>query len=97
MKRRQAAQQERSADKAKITKYENLEVTLDDDQSDELSSVIDKIEEQHQNELDKVFQEADARSKCIGDSLRDSWLSNQNTKLEFFKDQQRNSKKILLS
>ena len=61
LKRKQAAQQERSADKAKITKYESLEVTLDDDQSDELSSVIDKIEEQHQDELDKVIREADAR------------------------------------
>ena len=97
LKRRQAAQQERSADKAKITKYESLDVTLNDDQSDELSSVIDKIEEQHQDELDMVFREADARSKCVGDSLRDSWLSDQNTKLEFFKDQQCNSKKILLS
>ena len=82
MKRRQAAQQKRSADKAKITKYESLEVTLDDDQSDELSSVIDKIKEKHQDELDKVFREADARSKskCVEDSLQDSWLSDWNMK-----------------
>ena len=44
------------ADKAKIAKSDYVDVTLDDNQSDELSSMMEKIEEQCHNELDKLMQ-----------------------------------------
>ena len=62
---------ERSADKAKLTKYDDLDVTLDDEQSDELSSIMSKIEESSPDELSKIFEEADGCS--AGDSVRALW------------------------
>ena len=47
---------ERSADKAKLAKCDDLEVTVDYQQSDELSSIMSKIEEISADELDKIFK-----------------------------------------
>ena len=91
-KRKKATQRERSADKAKLAKYEHLDVTLDDDQNDELNAVIEKIEEQHNDELGKVFQEGEAKSKHIGNSMRNIWQSDRCAQTTFLKDQLRNSK-----
>ena len=91
-KRKKATQRERSADKAKLDKYDHLDVTLDDDQNDELNAVIEKIEEQHNDELGKVFQEGEAKSKHIGNSMRNIWQSDRCAQTTFLKDQQRNSK-----
>ena len=78
---------ERSADKAKLAKCDDLEVTLDDEQSDELSSIMSQIEETSADELDKIFKEADGCS--AGDSLLAVWeLDRNNSKERFFKDQQ---------
>ena len=91
VKRKKATQMERSADKAKLAKCDDLEVTLDDEQSGELSSIISKIEETSADELDKIFKEADGCS--VGDSIRAVWeLDRNNSKERFFKDQQTNSK-----
>ena len=48
----------------KLAKYENLDVTLDDGQHNEWNSVK-MIKEQHNGELDKVCQEANARSDHV--------------------------------
>ena len=92
LKRKRATQQERSADKAKLAKYEHLDVTLDDDQNNEWNSVIEQIEEQYNGELDKVFQEADAKSKQIGSRMQTLWKSDRCAKAGFLKDQQCNRK-----
>ena len=90
-KQKKATQMERSADKAKLAKYDDLDVTLDDEQSDELSSIMSKIEESSVDELSKIFEEADGYS--VGDSVRTVWeLDRSNSKERFFKDQQSNSK-----
>ena len=89
--RKKAAQTERSADKAKLAKHEELDVPLDDDQSDELCDVIKRIEETCPNELDKIFQEGD--DHAAGDLVRNSWEADKlNGKKSFFKDQHKNGK-----
>ena len=45
--------------------YDDLEVTLVDEQSDELSSIVSKIDETSADELEKIFKEADGCS--VGD------------------------------
>ena len=76
---------ERSADKAKLAKCDDLEVTLDDEQSDELSSIMSNIEETSADELDKIFKEADGCS--AGDSIRAVWeLDRNNFKGGFLKN-----------
>lgn len=44
---------ERSTDMAKLAKYKELELPLDDEQSDELCNVMKMIEETCPDELDK--------------------------------------------
>ena len=55
-KRKQATQQERSRDKAKIRKGD-CDVVLEGDQSDEVSQIIQTIENEAADELEEVFQE----------------------------------------
>jgi len=82
---------ERSADKVKLAKLADTDLLLDDEQSDELSDVISRIEEAGADELEKVFKEADSLS--VGDSVRAAWeLDKSNAKEKFFKDQKNNSK-----
>ena len=62
---------ERYADKSKLAKYDDLEVTLDDEQSDEPSSIISKIEKTNSDELEKIFKETDGCS--VGGSIHAIW------------------------
>jgi len=52
VKQKQATQRERSADKAKLARYDHLDVMLDDDQNNELNSVVERNEEHCNDELD---------------------------------------------
>jgi len=92
--RKKATQRERSADKAKLARVAELDVSLDEDQSDELTNTMKHIEEANQDELEKIFKEADEHS--VGESIRAAWESNrQSTKQKFFKDQQINSQCVV--
>ena len=51
--RKKATQMEHSTDEAKLAKYKELELPLDDEQSDELCNVMKMIEETCPDELDK--------------------------------------------
>jgi len=62
VKRKKATQRERSADKAKLARCAELKVTLDDEQSDELTNIMNRIEEANEDELEKIFNEADEHS-----------------------------------
>ena len=94
--RKKATQTERSADKTKLARCAELEVTLDDEQSDELTNIMNKIEEANEDELEKIFNEADEHS--VGESIRAAWESNrQSTQQKFFKDQQINSKCVTIN
>ena len=94
-KRKRATQQERSRDKAKLLRHDDLDITFEEDQSDELSNVVTKLEEVAKKDLDMIFSEAD--DKNVGGTVREIWESDlRKSKLEFFKDQQRNSKQLAL-
>jgi len=92
-KRRSATQKERSRDKVKLVKLGELDVTLEDDQSDELCEIVAKIEDECKDEIENIFHEADTHSATAGGALRSSWERDKaNSKATFFKDQLKNSK-----
>ena len=59
VKWKKATKRERSADKARLAICAELEVTLDDEQSDELTNIMNRIKEANE---DKSFNEADEHS-----------------------------------
>lgn len=86
-KRKQATQQERTRDKAKIGKGDR-DIVLEDDQSDEVSQIIQTIENKAAGELEEVFQET-----SLGPTARCVWNEDKkNPKAEFFRDQRLNCK-----
>lgn len=89
----QKERERRSSNIAKLTKYTDMDLTLEDNQSDELGKVIRTNEENAPIELDAVFREASNCSVSVGKTIRDAWKNDkQNHKAEFYKDQLRNSK-----
>jgi len=85
--RKQAAQRERARDKAKIARL-NHDITLEDEQSDEISQIMQTIESQASKELNEVLQKG-----SLGPTTRSIWNNDKrNSKAEFYKDQQLNSK-----
>jgi len=90
-KRKAAAQKERSNDKAKLARLIELDITLEDDQSDEVSEVLQTIEQKCSKELASILQEADAHSANTGKSIRSSWEQDKaKSKAQFYKDQLQN-------
>ena len=79
---------ERVEDKKRLQKYEHTEVTLDDDQSDELSEVVHTINAKSPGceVLSQIFEEAENQGK--GQIVRDIWESDMRS--QFNKDQARN-------
>jgi len=74
-------------------KFTELDVTLEDDQSDEVSEVVARIEQDCSEELQDVFREAEEYSTEAGSSLCSAWeRDKENSKVEFFQDQLKNSK-----
>ena len=55
LKRKQNFSMERNSDKLKLTKYQNMEITLSEEQHEDMSTVVGKIEEVSKDELEKVF------------------------------------------
>ena len=89
-KRKENAQRERAKDRSRLQKYSHTELTLDDDQHDELSKLMDTIEEKGGKEIEEVMQ--DAESHGVGDSVREIWqMDMQRVKDKFNNDQQKNS------
>jgi len=93
--RKRAAQRERSRDKAKLARNEDMELLLDNEQSEELSTLMKVIEETCPDKLQEVFQEGDNYS--VGNLVRDSWeLNKLHAKESFLKDQINNSEYMVL-
>ena len=81
--RKKATQMERSVDKARLARHEDMELLLDDEQSEELCGVMKKIEETCSDKLQEIFQEGD--SHAVGKLVRESWeLDKLNAKENFF-------------
>ena len=72
--------------KKKLAKYENTEVTLADEQHEEMSAITDKIEEVGQDELEKIFVEGDSHG--MGKEVREVWMTDKRQQLnQFIADQ----------
>ena len=88
-KRKQNVTGERINDKKKLRKYENTEITLDDDQHDDLCEIVKKIEQISKDDLEKVFCEGDIHG--VGDKVREIWVTDWRQQLQqFCADQTRN-------
>ena len=91
LKRKQNIISKRNNDKIKLRRYENTEVTLADDQHDDMCNVVKTIEEVGKNNLEEVFAEGDSHS--IGDKIREVWLTDKRQQSQqFYADQVKNSK-----
>ena len=94
-KRRTATQKEPSLDKAKACRLSEFDITLEDNQSDEVSEIVSAIEEKCLEELESILNKADTHSENTGNSIRSSWerdiaASKLSCKTEFYNDQLRN-------
>ena len=86
-------QRERAKDRSRLQKYSHTELTLDDEQHNELSQLMDAIEEKRSKEIEEIMQ--DAVSHGVGDSVREIWeIDKQRMKDEFSQDQKKNCKCI---
>ena len=72
-KRKAAAQKERLNDKAKLARLIELDITSEDNLSNEVSEVLQTIEQKGSKELASILQEADAHSANTGKSIRSLW------------------------
>ena len=74
----------RGSDKRKLRKYEHTELPLDCEQDGELTDVVGIIDEQFQDELEKIYAEADSHG--LGSKLREVWRTDaKRDKSNFFK------------
>ena len=71
-------------------------VELGDDQSDEVCEIVAKIDKDCSEELQNIFDEADAHSTKARGSLRSSWecdkANSKDRRDNFFQDQLNNGK-----
>lgn len=94
LKRKQNVLMERNNDKFKLAKYESTEVTLSEEQHEDMNAVVSKIEEISKDELEKVFAEGDAHG--VGTQIREIWTTDRREQLDQFnEDQARNSKLLI--
>ena len=70
-RRKENTQRERAKDRLQLQKFSHTELTLDDEQHDELSQLMDAIEDKGGKEVEEVLQDADMHG--VGDSLREIW------------------------
>ena len=84
-KRKDNTQRERAKDQSRIQKYSHTELTLDDEQHDELSKLMDVTEEKGGKEVEEIMQDADSHG--VGDSVCEIWqMDKQRMKDEFNHD-----------
>ena len=89
-KKRQNMQQERTK---LLKKYAHMEVSLSEDQHDEMYNIVDKVSHVGAEELESIFTDGDNHG--VGLAIRELWKNYlQNIKKEFEEDQQKNGKFI---
>lgn len=77
------------SDKRKLRKYEHTELPLDCEQDGKLTDVVSIIDEQFQDELEKIYAEADSHG--LGSKLQEVWRTDaKRDKSNFLKDQSQN-------
>ena len=85
-KRKQNILIERGNEKKKLAKYENTKVTLADEQHEEMSTLVNKIEEVGKAELEKIFAEGDGHG--VGTQVSEVWMTDKRQQLSQFKTDQ---------
>ena len=87
-KRKKLAQYERTSNIRKLKKYEHNEVTLDDEQNDEMCNIVEQIRTE---DLEKLCKEGDEHG--VGRIMKGLWITdNKRKRQEFNIDQVKNSK-----
>jgi len=89
--RKQNALMERNSDKIKLARYEKSEVTLAEEQHDEMCAIVNRIEEVGKKELEKVFAKGNAHG--VGAQMREVWLTDRRQQAERFKADSTNNSK----
>lgn len=88
-KKKRQTQLERKRDKKMLKKYECVEVSLNDEQHDDMCAIIDKIS-QSEFCLNDLFVEGDKHG--VGQVMKDLWeMDKRKIKEEFMRDQKKNS------
>ena len=91
LKRKQNASMERGIDKRKLAKYENAEITLADEQHTQMCDVMNAIDGEATDELQKIFEEGESHG--VGSKLKEIWTTDRRQRIEQFQqDQARNGK-----
>ena len=80
-------QTERSKDKALLSKYSKLDITLDDSQHDEMRKIVTELEDKHTDQLEQVCKEAIGFG--VASSVREVWLMDKQRN-KFYCDQIKN-------
>ena len=79
-------------DKKTIRKYEHTEITLDDDQSDEMAEIVNVINSRSPDAVSEIFQKAESQGKS---GVKEIWRNDvRSDQKEFEKDQSRNRKML---
>ena len=82
------AQYERTSNIRKLKKYEDNEVTLDDEQNNEMCNIVEQIQTK---DLEALCKEGDEHG--VGRLMKDLWITdNERKRQEFSCDQAKNSK-----
>lgn len=88
-KKKQNTSQERIKDKRLLKKCSNMDVTLDDNQHEQMCEVIEQINKVGTDKLDALFAEGDKHG--VGHAIKTLWENDvKNLKTEFDTDQKRN-------
>lgn len=79
----------------KVKQYEHTEVPLDTDQDDEMNEIVSIIENEFQDELDKLLAEGEKHG--VGHKMKEIWRANkQRDPRDFKNDQIFNSELVFL-
>ena len=91
LKRKQNALMERGIDKRKLAKYENTEITLADEQHTQMCDVMNAIDGEAVDDLQKIFEEGESHG--VGSKLKEIWTTDRRQRIQQFQqDQARNGK-----
>ena len=81
-KRKEYTQRDRAKHKKLLRKYLHTEVTLDDEQHEELSQLVNAIDENGSADLDELLQDAD--SYGMKDAVSEIWQMDKGRMKEIF-------------
>ena len=91
LKKKQNVPMERGIDKRKLAKYENTEITQADEQHMQMCDVVNAIDSEAIDDLQKIFEEGESHG--VGSKLKEIWTKNRRQRIEQFQqDQARNGK-----